>query len=116
MSNQGGYVNEITGQTLIVLKKEFSENYEVLLFAGQQTNTKEGKKISPAFSTKAKACSQVRKFYRSCHSSFRVRLSTTIIVKIAPAVAFNESSVQNHGFTAYQSRIQQLLHQLVQYS
>ena len=55
MSNQGGYVNEITGQTLIVLKKEFSENQEVPLFAGQQTNTKEGKKISPAFSTKAKA-------------------------------------------------------------
>jgi len=26
MSNQGCYVNEITGQTLIVLKKEFSEN------------------------------------------------------------------------------------------
>ncbi|MGA2385989.1 MAG: hypothetical protein ABSG33_05615 [Candidatus Bathyarchaeia archaeon] len=55
MSNQGGCVNENTGQTLIVLKKEFSENYEVLLFAGQQTDAKEGKKISPAFSTKAKA-------------------------------------------------------------
>ena len=55
MSNQGGYVNENTGQTLIVLKKEFSQNYEVLLFAGQQTSVEEGKKISPAFGTKVKA-------------------------------------------------------------
>lgn len=55
MSNQGGYFNENTGQTLIVLKKEFSENYEVQLFLGKQTNAKEGEKISPAFSTKAKA-------------------------------------------------------------
>jgi hypothetical protein len=55
ISNQGGYVNENTGQTLIVSKKEFSENYHVLLFAGEQTNKEESKKISPEFSTKAKA-------------------------------------------------------------
>jgi hypothetical protein len=55
MSNQGGYVNETTGQTLIVSKKEFSENYHVLLFTGQQTDKEDSKKISPVFQTKAKA-------------------------------------------------------------
>ena len=55
ISNQGGYINENTGQTLIVSKKEFSENYHVLLFAGEQTNKDESKKISPEFSTKTKA-------------------------------------------------------------
>ena len=55
ISNQGGYVNEETGQTLIVSKKEFSANYHVLLFAGEQTDKDEGKKISPDFSKETKA-------------------------------------------------------------
>jgi plasmid rolling circle replication initiator protein Rep len=55
ISNQGGYVNENTGQTLIVAKKDFSENYHVLLFVGEQTDEAESKKISPEFSTKTKA-------------------------------------------------------------
>jgi hypothetical protein len=55
ISNQGGYINENTGQTLIVAKKEFSENYHVLLFVGEQTNKAESKKISPEFSTESKA-------------------------------------------------------------
>ena len=55
ISNQGGYINENTGQTLIILKKEFSENYHVLLFNGEQTNKEESKKISPEFPTHAKA-------------------------------------------------------------
>jgi hypothetical protein len=55
ISNQGGFVNEITGQTLIVSKKEFSKNYQVLLFAGQQTDKNESKCISPEFSTEPKA-------------------------------------------------------------
>ena len=55
ISNQGGFVNESTGQTLIVSKKEFSENYHVLLFAGQQTDKNESKRISPEFSTESKA-------------------------------------------------------------
>ena len=55
ISNQGGYVNEITGQTLIISKKEFSANYHVLLFAGEQTNEEESKKISPDFSKETKA-------------------------------------------------------------
>lgn len=55
ISNEGGFVNEITGQTLIVSKKEFSQNYLVLLFVGEQTNKNEGKKISPDFRTESKA-------------------------------------------------------------
>ena len=55
ISNQGGYVNDTTGQTLIILKKEFSQNFHVLLFAGQETSKEEGKKISPEYATKDKA-------------------------------------------------------------
>lgn len=55
ISNEGGYLNDCTGQTLIVSKKEFSQNYNVTLFAGQQTDKAEGKKISPDFATKVKA-------------------------------------------------------------
>lgn len=55
ISNQGGYVNENTGQTLIVSKREFSANYHVLLFPGEQTNEAESKKISPEFSKQTKA-------------------------------------------------------------
>ena len=55
ISNEGGFVNENTGQTLIVSKKEFSQNYNVLLFVGEQTEKKEGKKISPDFRTESKA-------------------------------------------------------------
>jgi hypothetical protein len=40
---------------LIVAKKEFSENYHVLLFIGEQTNKDGSKKISPEFSKKTKA-------------------------------------------------------------
>jgi hypothetical protein len=55
ISNQGGYVNENTGQTLIVSKREFSANYHVLLFAGEQTDKAESKKISPEFSKETQA-------------------------------------------------------------
>jgi hypothetical protein len=55
ISNQGGYVNENTGQTLIISKKEFSQNYHVLLFNGKQTKKEESKIISPDFPTQPKA-------------------------------------------------------------
>jgi len=55
ISNEGGYVNENTGQTLIVTKKEFTVHYHVLLFVGEQTTEKEGKAVSPVFETKVKA-------------------------------------------------------------
>ena len=55
ISNEGGFVNEVTGQTLIVSKKDFSQNYHVLLFVGEQIDKDEAKKISPDFHTEAKA-------------------------------------------------------------
>lgn len=55
ISNEGGFLNETTGQTLVIAKKEFGEGYRVLLFAQQRLKDFEGEKISPDFSTKAKA-------------------------------------------------------------
>jgi hypothetical protein len=54
ISNQGGFVNEATGQTLVIVKKEFGFNYHVLLFAGERTEDSKGKIISPDFPTEAK--------------------------------------------------------------
>jgi hypothetical protein len=55
ISNEGGFLNETTGQTLVIAKKEFGMHYNVLLFSGERTEDAEGKKISPDFSTEAKA-------------------------------------------------------------
>ena len=48
-------MNETTGQTLIVVKKEFGTHYHVLLFAGQQTEPEEGRIISPDFASEKRA-------------------------------------------------------------
>jgi hypothetical protein len=55
ISNSGGFVNETTGQTLVITKKEFAAHYHVLLFRQEKTDNSEGKKMSPDFSTQAKA-------------------------------------------------------------
>ncbi len=55
ISNEGGFLNETTGQTLVITKKEFGEDYHVLLFAQERIEDSQGKKISPDFPTKAKA-------------------------------------------------------------
>ncbi len=55
ISNNGGFVNQTTGQTLIVVKKDFSQTYHALLFAGQQTSNAEGTRISPEYATASKA-------------------------------------------------------------
>ncbi|HTY74054.1 MAG TPA: hypothetical protein VMD05_00635 [Candidatus Nanoarchaeia archaeon] len=55
ISNKGGFVNETTGETLIVTKKEFGLHYHVLLFTGQRTNDADAKNISPDFPTEVKA-------------------------------------------------------------
>jgi hypothetical protein len=55
ISNKGGFLNETTGQTVVVAKKEFGPHYHVLLFAGARTIDAEGKKISPDYPTEAKA-------------------------------------------------------------
>jgi hypothetical protein len=55
ISNQGGFLNETTGQTLVIAKAEFGVHYHVLLFEGQRVENKEGKKISPEYPTEKKA-------------------------------------------------------------
>ena len=55
ISNKGGFVNEVTGQTLIVAKQEFGEHYHVLLFTQERTEDSEGKRISPEYSSEVKA-------------------------------------------------------------
>ena len=55
LSHECGYLNDISGQTLVVLKKEFSTNYHVRLFECEQTEKDNGKTISPDYATKAKA-------------------------------------------------------------
>ena len=55
MDNQRGFINETTGQTLIVKKKEFGEHYLVMLFPMMKNDKEEGMKISPEFATKSKA-------------------------------------------------------------
>lgn len=55
ISNQGGYLNETTGQTLVVSKKEFSQTYHVSLYIGKQTTEADSKRVSPEFATISKA-------------------------------------------------------------
>lgn len=55
MSHKGGFVNEVTGQTLIIAKQEFGSHYHVLLFRQERTDDAQGNKISPEYSSEAKA-------------------------------------------------------------
>ena len=55
ISNQGGYVNDTTGQTLTISKKEFTQKFHVVLYAGQETSKEEGKTISPDYGSESKA-------------------------------------------------------------
>jgi hypothetical protein len=55
ISNQGGFINETTGQTLVISKKEFSQTFCALLFAGQQTDKKDGMRVSPEYASAVKA-------------------------------------------------------------
>ena len=55
ISNKGGFVNEVTGQTLIIAKQEFGMHYHVILFTQERTEDVQGNKISPEYSNEAKA-------------------------------------------------------------
>ena len=55
MSHDRGFMNEITGQTVVIKKKEFSDYYFVMLFAGASGANDESKEISPEFSSASKA-------------------------------------------------------------
>ena len=54
IDNERGYLNEITGQNLVVAKKQFGQHYLVLLFPEMRSGD-EGTKISPEYATKSKA-------------------------------------------------------------
>jgi hypothetical protein len=54
MDQQRGFVNETTGQNLVVTKKEFGPEYVVLLFPAVRVDDK-GETISPAYATESKA-------------------------------------------------------------
>ena len=55
LSHEDGFLNDTSGQTVVVSRKEFSNNYHVRLFECGQTDKDEGKTISPEYATKAKA-------------------------------------------------------------
>jgi hypothetical protein len=55
LTHECGYLNDVSGQTIIVLQKEFSKNYHVRLFECGHTEKDEGKTISPDYPSKAKA-------------------------------------------------------------
>ena len=54
IDNKRGFVNDTTGYNLVVTKKQFGEHYLVMLFS-KSTHDEEGKKLSPEYSTEAKA-------------------------------------------------------------
>ena len=54
MDRQRGFVNETTGQNLVVTKKEFGEHYVVLLFPRVRVDNK-GETVSPEYATASKA-------------------------------------------------------------
>ncbi len=54
ISHKGGFLNEVTGQTLVISKQKFSEHYQVLLFKQKRTDDAQSK-ISPEYSSNAKA-------------------------------------------------------------
>jgi len=54
IDRQRGFVNETTGQNLVVTKKEFGEQYVALLFPRVRVDDK-GQSVSPAYATARKA-------------------------------------------------------------
>ncbi len=54
IDNGRGFLNETTGQNLVVEKKQFGEHFLVLLFP-KMKDKEEGQKISPEYPTQAKA-------------------------------------------------------------
>ena len=55
IDNQRGYMNVITGQNLVVTKKEFGEHFLVMLFPMVKSDDAEGSKLSPEYATESKA-------------------------------------------------------------
>ena len=54
IDKERGFLNETTDQNLVVAKKQFGVHYIVMLY-GKVKDTEEGRKLSPEFSTDARA-------------------------------------------------------------
>ncbi len=55
ISHKGGFISDVTGQTLVIAKEAFREHYHVLLFRHERTDDSQGSKISPEYPTETKA-------------------------------------------------------------
>ena len=55
LSHECGYLNDVTGQTVVVSKKDFSNDYHVRLFESGKNSKEDGKTISPDYPNKSKA-------------------------------------------------------------
>ena len=55
IDNKRGYMNEETGESLVVTKKEFWEGYTITLFPMVKNEDEKGRKISPEYATVSKA-------------------------------------------------------------
>jgi hypothetical protein len=55
IDNKRGYVNEETGESLVVTRKEFWEAYMIMLFPLVKNADEKGRKISPDYATESKA-------------------------------------------------------------
>jgi hypothetical protein len=55
LSHECGYLNDNSGQTVVVSRKEFSKNFYVRLFDSGHAEKDDGKTISPEYATKTKA-------------------------------------------------------------
>ena len=54
IDQERGFVNETTGQNLVIKRKEFSSKYVVVLFPQVRVDD-EGETLSPAYATESKA-------------------------------------------------------------
>jgi len=55
IDNKRGYLNEATGQNLVISKKQFGQHYIVLLSPEMRSGDGEGTKISPEYASESKA-------------------------------------------------------------
>ncbi len=55
MDQKRGFINETTGQNLIVTKKEFGSEYVVMLHSAAGLDGDKGEAVSPEYATASKA-------------------------------------------------------------
>lgn len=55
IGKEGSHLNESTGQTLMICKKQFGQTFHVSLFGGEIADEADGRNVSPEFATTSKA-------------------------------------------------------------